>query len=318
LNGILAVDKPRGMTSRQVVTKLSQRLGAEKVGHAGTLDPLATGVLVVCVGRGTLLSKYLAAQDKEYVVDAILGMETDTYDIEGERRGGNATEGIGMSLIEMELARFKGDITQEPPPYSAVKYKGRPLYYYARRGLEVAPRPRRVKVESIDVLSFERGDETARTVFEISCGSGTYIRSIVQDLGRSLGCGACVYSLRRTRSGDFTEGSAVPLERLLSLDLRGLTSSMISLEHATKSMPGLFLSKEGEREVALGKPLVRDWISVPREYPERDETFRVLDGEGYLIALYGPPRPDDGQEIIGRAVRVLRPGSQVSGKDEAA
>jgi len=318
LDGILVVDKPRGITSRQVVTKVAKHIGAEKVGHAGTLDPLATGVLVVCIGRGTLLSRYLSAQGKTYRVDALLGVETDTYDIEGERRGGETTGGLSRGRVQKELQRFKGSIIQEPPPYSAVKHNGKPLYYYARRGLKVEPRPRKVYIESIDVLSFDKGSDVGHLVLEISCGSGTYVRSIVHELGRSLGCGACVFSLRRMDSGDFSEDSAVPLERLLSLDYRGLLEIMVSLEHATRSMPGIVVSAEGELGAAFGKPLRREWISVSSENLERETTFRVLNGEGDLIALYGPPRPDDGPEIKGRARRVLRPLSLVSGKDETA
>ena len=318
MDGILVVDKPRGITSRQVVTKIGRHIGAEKAGHAGTLDPLATGVLVVCIGRSTLLSRYLSGQGKTYRVDALLGVETDTYDIEGEVRGGKSADALNLDQVEVALEGFKGSLVQEPPPYSAVKHNGKPLYYYARRGLRVKPRPRRVKVDSIEVVSFEKGSDGVHLRLELSCGSGTYVRSIVHDLGRSLGCGACVFSLRRARSGDFSEDSAVPLERLLSLGSRGLMEIMVSLEDATISMPGVSVSTEGERGTALGEPLRHEWISSPCEDPEEEVTFRILNGEGDLIALYGPPRPEDGPEIRGRAVRVIRPLSLVTGKDEAA
>jgi tRNA pseudouridine55 synthase len=318
LDGILVIDKPRGVTSRRVVTEVGRHIGAEKAGHAGTLDPLATGVLVVCIGRGTLLSRYLAGQDKTYRVDALLGVETDTYDIDGQLMSAESAQGLNLAMIEEALEGFSGSIIQEPPPYSAVKHRGKPLYYYARRGIKVGPKPRRVVVESIEVSSFQKGPDGVRLGLELSCGSGTYIRSIIHELGQNLGCGACVSALRRVISGQFSVDSAVPLETLLSLDGRGLMENLVSLEDATGKMPWVYVVSEGERGAALGEPLKRKWIRASGENPDADETFRILNGKGDLIALYGPPRPEDSPEILGRAVRVIRPLSSVSGKDEAA
>ena len=316
MDGILVVDKPGGITSRGVVNKVGRHIGAEKVGHAGTLDPLATGVLILCIGRGTLLSRYLSSQNKTYEVDALLGVETDTYDIEGKIRRRKTADGLEFDQVNRTLDEFRGSLIQKPPPYSAVKHNGKPLYYYARRGLKVEPRPRKVNVKSIEVVSFEKIQDGVHLVLLISCGSGTYMRSIVNDLGRSLGCGACVFALRRKSSGDFSEDSAVPLEELLSLDTRALTENLVSLEDATRSMPGVSVAPEGERRTAMGEPLLREWIYHRSLYPEGESIFRISSGEGNLIALYGPPRMEDGPEVIGRAVRVIRPLSSVSGKDE--
>jgi tRNA pseudouridine55 synthase len=318
LDGILVVDKPRGITSRQVVNKVGRHISAGKVGHAGTLDPLATGVLILCIGRGTLLSRYLSAQNKTYEVDALLGVETDTYDIEGKIRRRKTADGLGLDKVERALDEFRGSLIQKPPPYSAVKHNGKPLYYYARRGLKVEPRPRKVNVDSIGIVSFEKGSDSVHLELLISCGSGTYIRSIVNDLGRGLGCGACVFSLRRKSSGDFSEDSAMTLEELLSLDTSALMESMVSLEDATRSMPGVSVAPEGERRTALGEPLLREWISDGCLNPDEESIFRISSGEGDLIALYGPPRTEDGPEICGRAVRVIRPLSLVSGEYEPA
>jgi len=313
LDGILVVDKPKGITSRMVVTKVGRQIGAEKIGHTGTLDPIATGVLIICTGRGTLLSGYLSQQSKTYRVDALLGVETDTYDIEGEVRSRKSAEDLLEDQVKEALEVFKGSFAQKPPLYSAVKHKGKPLYYYARRGLRVELRPRTVYVDSIEVVSFKRSSDCVHLGLELSCGAGTYVRSIVHDLGRKLGCGACVFSLRRVRSGEFSEDSAVPLENLLALDNREIKEIVVSMEDATISMPGVPVSTEGERGTALGEPLRREWIPSPCNDPEGKAIFRILNSNGDLIALYGPPRPGDGPEIRGRAVRVIRPLSLVAG-----
>ena len=307
------VDKPKGITSRMVVTKVGRQIGAEKVGHTGTLDPIATGVLLVCTGRGTLLSGYLSQQSKTYRVDALLGVETDTYDIEGEIRSRKSADDLLEDQVKEALEVFKGSFSQKPPLYSAVKHKGKPLYYYARRGLKVEPRPRTVYVDSIEVVSFKRSSDCVHLRLELSCGAGTYVRSIVHDLGRILGCGACVSSLRRVSSGDFSEDSAIPLENLLAMDNREIKEIVVSLEDATISMPGVSVSTEGERGAALGEPLRREWVPSPCKDLEVKAIFRILNSNGDLVALYGPPRPGDGPEVRGRAVRVIRPLSLVSG-----
>lgn len=318
MDGILVVDKPQGITSRQVVTKVSRHIVAGKAGHTGTLDPLATGVLVVCIGRGTLLARYFSGQGKTYKVDALLGVSTDTYDIDGAISQRKSVNGLSLRLVEETLGRFKGRLLQKPPPYSAVKQNGKPLYYYAQRGLKVEPVPREVNVDRVEIKSFKKGPDGAHLELELSCGSGTYIRSLVHDLGLSLGCGACVFSLRRVRSGEFSEDSAIPLDRILSLDGQGISEILISLEEATRLMPGFSVSQEGARRVAFGEPLKREWVSISGADPDMKGTFRILDGEGKLIALYGPPKSEDRSEILGRAVRIIRPLSSVTGNNEAA
>ncbi|MBU4194289.1 MAG: tRNA pseudouridine(55) synthase TruB [Actinobacteria bacterium] len=304
-DAILVVDKPRGPTSRQVVLSVRRLTGAGKAGHAGTLDPISTGVLVVCLGRGTLLSGYLAGGGKEYLVSALIGVTTDTYDTEGEITARGDTAGLSAEEIEVSFDSFLGPILQRPPAYSAVKHKGKPLYRYARSGIDVEPEPRLVEVKSIELISFVREEGKLRVGLEVACGPGTYIRSLVHEIGEGLGCGACVEELRRTRSGDFGVEGAPTLDCLSSAGAEEIAGLTTTLEDATGSFPTVVVTDEGALCVGAGKPLVTGWISEGDG--EACGTFRVLDRRGRLLALYGPPRDGDGEDISGRAVRIIRP-----------
>ena len=207
LSGVIIIDKPAGKTSHDVVQDVKRALRVKKAGHAGTLDPLATGVLPVCVNEGTKLAGFLAGGRKEYRVTMLLGVKTDTLDIEGavvEHREPR----VGQGDIERALAAFSGKIVQQPPRYSAIKHKGRALHQWARKGTPVDAPPRDVEIYEIRLESVRLPHVT----FHVSCSKGTYMRSLCDDIGERLGCGACLSALRRTRSGPFQEGSAVPLE----------------------------------------------------------------------------------------------------------
>lgn len=312
LDGVLILNKPEGITSRQAVARLASLAGALKAGHAGTLDPLATGVLVVCMGRATLLTGYLAAGTKEYVTDALLGVQTDTYDVQGRVTAEIDASGVTSRQVIEALGRFEGKIAQVPPPFSAVKYNGKPLYHYARRGVPVEARQRTVTVESVSLEGMEDSDRGRVATLRIVCGPGTYVRSLVHDLGGELGCGACVSSLVRTRSGPYALEGAETLEELEGVGAEGIAARALPLEAATCEMPTLALDGERAVAVTMGKPILQGAAEVPAE----GVVFRVLDGSGRLIALYGPPRPDD-EGIVARAVRVVRPHNEAS-TDEAA
>jgi tRNA pseudouridine55 synthase len=305
---VLVIDKPRGLTSRQVASAVGRAAGNIKSGHAGTLDPLATGVLVVCLGRATLLTRFLGGGAKEYLVEAILGVETDTYDMEGTVVREREAWGINIEDVRALTGEFRGRIQQLPPPYSAVKHKGRPMYQYARAGEDVERKPRTVSVESMEVISLGDSGNQVSAKFRVVCGPGTYVRSLVHDIGQRLGCGACVSQLRRLRSGIFSIEVAEAFDTLVS-DRERLTRSMISIEDATREMPSIQVGEPGAIAVGQGKPLQLEWISTfwseERGVPKK--TFRVFDNSGRLLALYGPPRADDGEEIAARPVRVLRP-----------
>lgn len=209
VSGIILLDKPRGFTSNAALQKVRWLLNAEKAGHTGSLDPLATGVLPLCFGEATKFSQYLLDADKGYETVAQLGVTTITADAEGEvleRRSVTATQ----AQLESLLPQFRGDLQQIPPMYSALKRDGQPLYKLARAGEVVEREPRSVTIARLDLLSFEAD----RARLAVACSKGTYIRTLVEDIGHALGCGAHVAELRRTQAGPFDLSQAVSLEEL--------------------------------------------------------------------------------------------------------
>ena len=208
MDGIINVNKPTGMTSHDVVYRLRRILGVKKIGHTGTLDPDASGVLPMCVGKATKLADYLTATDKQYRAELSLGAFTDTQDASGE-----VLERFDVNVTEKQLrdvlCEFVGEIEQIPPMYSALKVDGKKLYELARRGQEVARRPRSITIHALELLEGEGADWTIR----VRCSKGTYVRTLCHDLGRALGCGGCMSSLRRTRAGSFTLAQAVTMQR---------------------------------------------------------------------------------------------------------
>lgn len=209
ISGVLVVDKPVGLTSHEVVQIIRRGTGIRRAGHTGTLDPRASGVLVVLLGPAVRLSEYVSASDKRYQAVVQLGTSTDTYDADGRVLSTNPVD-ISESQFENALQTFIGEIEQVPPPYSAVKVKGRKAYEMARQGEEVDLLPRRITVYSLELLEWAPPE----AVVDVYCSSGTYIRSLANDLGKMLGCGAHLVGLRRTKSGRFTLRDAVPLRKL--------------------------------------------------------------------------------------------------------
>lgn len=213
LFGFLNIYKPAGMTSHDVVARIRKVTGIKQIGHTGTLDPFATGVLPVCIGKATRLIEYLE-DDKEYLATIQFGKNTDTYDLEGkvievfERK-------ITKSELESALKPFKGEISQFPPIYSAIKVHGKKLYDYARAGQKVEVKPRTVYVSKIELISFD--EYAQRAVILIACSKGTYIRSIAYDLGKSMQCGAFLTALERTKAGCFSVEKSVKLDILEDL-----------------------------------------------------------------------------------------------------
>ncbi len=208
---ILPVDKPAGWTSFDVVNKLRMVSRVKKVGHAGTLDPFATGLLLICFARATKQVAHLMELEKEYVGTFQLGAETDTHDLTGKVTARYEVPPITLSELETAISRYRGEIEQVPPMFSALKHRGRRLYELARKGEVIEREPRKVTIYAFDVLSFD-GSEIQ---FRIVCSRGTYIRAIARDLGQDLGCGAYLKSLVRTRIGDFQLERAWNLENLV-------------------------------------------------------------------------------------------------------
>ncbi len=209
ISGVLVVDKPIGLTSHDVVQIVRKGTNIRRAGHTGTLDPRASGVLVILIGPAVRLSEYVSASDKRYQAVVRLGVSTDTYDADG-RVESTAPVNVTEQQFETALSKFVGEIEQVPPPYSAVKVKGRKAYEMAREGEEVDLSPRKIQVYNLELLEWAMPE----AVIDVYCSSGTYVRSLAHDLGEMLGCGAHLVGLRRTKSGRFTLRDAVPMRKL--------------------------------------------------------------------------------------------------------
>jgi tRNA pseudouridine55 synthase len=209
VQGILAVDKPKGLTSHDVVQKVRRIFGIRQVGHTGTLDPIASGVLVILVGTATRIAQYLQEDDKEYHLTLRLGVETDTHDISGQIQRETDPTKVERREVEEAAYRYQGTFLQEPPPFSAVKHAGQPLYRLARQGVRVRAEPRKVTIYRIGIPDWT----SPRASLKVACSKGTYMRTLCHDIGRDLGVGGCMESLIRIRSGMFTIDDAVNLEQ---------------------------------------------------------------------------------------------------------
>jgi tRNA pseudouridine55 synthase len=297
VSGLLVVDKPVGPTSFDVVTRVKRLLGAGKAGHTGTLDPLASGVLVVCVGEAVKLQQWLAEGDKAYQATVAFGAATSTEDAEGEVTERGDPGRLGDEAIRAALPRFLGAIDQVPPMYSAVRVGGRRLHEAARAGEDVERAPRRVRVDAFELLDLrpaEGGFALAR--FYVRCGKGTYVRSLAADLGRAVGVPAHLAGLRRTVAGPFTLEEAVSLdeaERLGREDRTALASRVLPVEEALRDWPAVRLTAEEASRLGHGQALSR-----PRA---PDGPCRALDGDARLVAVC------DARGGSVRPLRVLRP-----------
>jgi len=219
--GTFLVDKPQGASSFYMVRKVRKALGMKKVGHAGTLDPFATGLLVICAGRSaTKMIGQIMEGDKEYITTLRLGVETSTMDPEGEVIATHPVGSLSESVIEKCLEQFRGEQLQIPPIYSALKHKGKPLYYYARKGIAVEKPPRSVTIHTLERIDGGLGvnDDSPDLTLRVVCTKGTYIRTLGADIGKMLGCGAYLTTLRRTRSGCFHVRDSIAGEDLLKED----------------------------------------------------------------------------------------------------
>jgi len=213
VSGILILDKPPGMSSNHALQRVKRIFGARKAGHTGALDPLATGLLPICLGEATKVTQFLLDANKRYQTRAQLGVRTDSSDADGQVLETKPCEHITQSMVAAELPQFRGAISQVPSMFSALKHQGQPLYKLARAGKKVAVKPRQVQVFDLTLLSMQ----DTQVCMDITCSKGTYIRSIVEDLGLALGCGAHVAQLRRLQAGPFVAEQMVTLEQLQAL-----------------------------------------------------------------------------------------------------
>lgn len=290
-NGILNINKPEGWTSQDVVAKLRGRLHVRRVGHTGTLDPMATGVLPVCFGKATRIIEYYDDDFKTYEAEMKLGMVTDTLDITGtvlETKPVDVSEEDVIQAIDS----FRGWITQIPPKYSALKVNGKPLYKYAREGVEVEIKSRKIYVEDIQPVEVNLREN--RILFRVTCSKGTYIRTICDDIGKKLGCGGTMTALQRTQSGCFRVEDARTLPEILEMTDEELERCVIPMD---------------ETLVHLGRIELKSMESVPFYYNGRE-----ID-TGYVNVLASPAVPEAMQEEsrLGDKYRVYDPEGKFLG-----
>jgi tRNA pseudouridine55 synthase len=294
---VLVVDKPTGPTSFAVVRQVRRALARLwnvpqrdlKVGHGGTLDPLASGVLPICVGEATKLAPFLLDADKAYDATLRFGVETDTLDAEGQVVATHPVEGLGADRLEAALGAFRGPISQVPPMYSALKREGRPLHEYARAGETVDRAPRQVRVHELSA-SFAPPDGAR---LQVRCSKGTYVRVLAADLGRALGVGAHLTALRRLASGPFGIEGALPLDELLRRVDAGEPLPFVSLAEALAHLPAVSVSEAIATTIRRGQRL--DWEALGAGAAV---STRVLQPDGGLVAVVEPGE--------GGAVRTLR------------
>ena len=272
MNGILLVDKPTDWTSSDVVAKLRGLLHERRIGHSGTLDPMATGLLVVFVGRATRAVEFAESQEKRYLASLRLGLATDTQDITGNRISGEPRE-ISEAELERTLALFRGDIQQIPPMYSAIKVGGKKLYEIARRGGEVERKPRPVHIRELRLLGREGED----WLLDVTCSKGTYIRTLCHDIGQSLGCGGCMSALRRVRAGEFSIENACTLDQVREAADRGEAEKLLlPVDSLFRQDPALSLNARDEKRIRSGGVFP---VAV------QDGQYRAYGPDGAFLAL---------------------------------
>jgi tRNA pseudouridine55 synthase len=300
IDGVLLLDKPHGWSSNHAVQAAKRLYRAERAGHTGTLDPLATGLLPVCLGEATKFSAGLLEADKEYVAAVRLGVTTRTGDAEGEVVA-TAPVDCDDARLAAALAGLSGEIEQVPPMHSALKRDGRPLYEYARAGLEVARTPRRVTIHALEVLA--RTAESVR--LRVACSKGTYIRVLAEDLGRALGCGAHLSALRRTRVGPLLLEEALTPERLEMLDEPSRDRLLAPVDALVKELPRAVLGGEDAARFLNGQGV--------QQAPAAVGPVRVYASDGAFLGL--AQRSVDGRLQPRRLVRLHAPPEVAKGHD---
>jgi tRNA pseudouridine55 synthase len=277
MDGVLLIDKPAGLTSHEVVLQIRKFLGVKKIGHTGTLDPYATGVLVLCVGKATRIIEFLVRSIKEYQTTLKLGVTTDTQDFTGHILSEKPISVPEKELRE-QIQNFLGEIEQIPPMFSAIKIKGQRLYGLARQGQEVDRSPRKVTIYDFRILDIQ----FPFVSLQITCSHGTYIRTLVSDLGDRLGSGACVWELRRTRSGSFEIEDTITLEKLKSLSPEQIVEKyLIALDKALITMPALYFDEKSSKLLSQGA-----WVIAPSCQPlSAQGYYRGYDETGRFFAI---------------------------------
>jgi tRNA pseudouridine55 synthase len=281
VDGILVLEKPMGLSSNQALQRVKRLYNAAKAGHTGSLDPLATGVLPLCFGEATKFSQYLLDADKAYESTFVLGTVTETGDAEGRVLESRNANDVTEVDVVAALKAFEGDIEQVPSMFSAIKKDGQPLYKLARQGLEVERKPRAVVIKQLQLRAFRNGEKPEVDIY-LECSKGTYVRSLAEDLGRVLGCGAFVSALRRTRSGPFSIEDSLSLDMLEALkdtsNLHELDNFLLPADAALGALPLVRLSESAGYYMRQGQP-----VMVPNA--PRDGIVRVALESGEFLGV---------------------------------
>lgn len=283
MDGILNINKPPGKTSYDVVAMVKRLSGERRVGHAGTLDPDATGVLPVCLGWGTRIVEFLMDATKVYRAEIELGAATDTYDSSGQVIQRGDPSKIDRNQVASALDAFRGTIRQTPPMYSAVKHRGKPLYKLARSGISVERKSRTVKIHRLELVDWKPPVATV----EVECGKGTYIRSLAHDLGQSLGCGAYLKSLVRTRCGLFDIKDAVTMSRLEEAFLHGYWEHFVHpVDIVLQDYSAVVVDDAAEAAIKNGSPVVLEHInSQTGKVSARQKYYRAYSADGRFLGI---------------------------------
>ncbi|MCD8326881.1 MAG: tRNA pseudouridine(55) synthase TruB [Lachnospiraceae bacterium] len=294
MNGIINIYKEAGFTSFDVVAKMRGILKTRKIGHTGTLDPMATGVLPVCVGAATKAVSFLTDHDKEYVAELLLGVTTDTLDTTGkvlETRPVNCDE----AKVRGAVMSFQGVSEQIPPMYSAIKVDGKRLYELARDGREIERKPRIIEIPEMEILSME----LPVVRFRVVCSRGTYIRSLCQDIGEKLGCGGCMQSLERIRVGQFGKDTAITLQELeRHRDQGTLSQVLLGVDQVFADLPAMTVRQEFLKAADSGNKLKPEMLAEPENFKD-EERVRLYRCDGRFYGIY----------VFRKKERVLKPAA---------
>ncbi len=281
LKGGLVLNKPTGITSHDTLDKLRNILPNISIGHTGTLDPQASGVLLVLLGQATKIASFIDGWDKEYLAKVKLGLKTDTYDLEGKVLEAVEQLQVTEKTVRETVESLVGEVSQTPPPFSAIKYKGKKLYEYARAGVEIKPETRKVSIRRMEIIDLNLPE----TFLRISCSKGTYIRSIAHEMGEKLGCGAVLAGLTRTKVGRYGIEQALTLQQIEEIHQRNeISDYIIPISEILEDLPQIRVKKGSEEKVKNGAELKREYL-VSFDNFQAGESVRVQNTSSEVLAL---------------------------------
>jgi len=306
MNGILNIFKPKGISSHQVVREVRNILNVPKAGHTGTLDPSASGVLVICLGQATKIAEFLVGTRKHYQCEVILGISTDTQDSEGKIVQEKKVEAdINEKRIKDTFRKYEGTISQTPPMFSAVHYQGKRLYHLARKGIKVTRNPKKVKIYQLNLIDFNQKVNPI-VKFEVICSKGTYIRTLCNDIGDELGCGAYLSNLIRKKVGNFSIEDSLNLEELKKDKTSG-ERYLISIDSALEELDKIIVKSEATKTVLNGGVISSEQIvEIPEGLKaEKDKFVKIFDAKGNLLSIASSIK-EDGKDIFFKPVKVFK------------